>query len=155
MRRAATRLATVTLLGIGIGCGDTQRAPVEQLPPPVREAARAHANGGVVRHVELDEEDGVTTYELEVVAGEQVRHLSLSPSGELLEEELTVAVASLPRSVTDAARRSHPNSRLRSAELVKAGGATYYELKLMDGRARYEIKVTPQGRVIPPTPQDD
>jgi uncharacterized membrane protein YkoI len=74
--------------------------------------------------------------------------LPLLFSGLAYAADRDVAVTDLPKAVTDAVMKVHPNAKLIKAEEETKNGEKYYEIKVHDGQTEREIHVRPDGTVI-------
>lgn len=64
-------------------------------------------------------------------------------------KDVDIPVTELPKTVTDAITKAHPNSKLLSAEkdLKANGDIQHFEVTIKDGDATKELKVTNDGTI--------
>ena len=68
---------------------------------------------------------------------------------QLSAKDVDIAVTELPKPVTDAIAKAHPNSTLLSAEkdLAMNGDIQHFEVKVRAGDAEKELTVLPDGTI--------
>ena len=72
------------------------------------------------------------------------------------EKEVKVPLAELPAAVKEAAAKAVPGIVLTEAEkIVKGGQVLYYEVEGKANGKEYEIKITPEGKVLKVEQDDD
>jgi uncharacterized membrane protein YkoI len=100
-------------------------------PVPVQNAIRAQLAGGRLRSVDLDENDGETIYDVEMVRDGKTRSFSVGAEGELLDAELFME--ELPAAIQGAIR-------------TKVGSATLGEIDKSMDDGSYEVEVISAGK---------
>lgn len=98
-----------------------------QVPPAVQKAILAQLNGGTVGEINRDEEDGETTFTVEITKAGQGRDYTWSESGELMSME--VFPNEVPTVVT-----------LAIGSVVGSGTIESIDKVLDDGEARYDVE---------------
>jgi len=79
------------------------------------------------------------------VLGCQSQHHHHDESG---ENEVKMAVSSLPASVADAVKAKMPNATITEAERETKDGREVYSLDVKDGGKTYDVVVTPEGQIV-------
>jgi uncharacterized membrane protein YkoI len=142
---------------LAIGCGVAFCAEKEEkgdgaesldkAPAAVQEAVKKAAGENKIKKFSKEDEDGKTSYEAQFEVKGVDHSVKVSEAGAVLEEEMDVEAASLPEAVTKAVTEAHKDAKVKEAEMVKAGGETFYEIEVMDGKTERELKVTADGKV--------
>jgi uncharacterized membrane protein YkoI len=63
-------------------------------------------------------------------------------------EEEKVPVDQLPKAVVDAVKAKFPGAELQGAEKEDADGKTIYEVSLKHKGSKYDISLTPEGKIV-------
>lgn len=102
---------------------------MEQLPEAVRAAIEQHAMGATIEEIEVEKEDGRTTYEVEFEhAGAEVC-MSFAACGTLLETETEVSGKTVPAAVMKGIKQHFKGKRARIGE-VKWCQEMVYEVEV-------------------------
>lgn len=134
---------------------DTEQViPLDQAPEAVRAAAIRLV--GDVRDItavirEEDHED-VITYEIEFNQGATKCSVNLSASGDVLERETATSPESIPAAALAALRKLYPGATVTDPHLVTR---TYYEVSVVVGGRKHEIKVDAAGIIEDDQDADD
>ncbi len=126
-------------------------AKVRALPPAVRQAVLAEGKGAMVRAV-LTEQDssGATLYEVEMRIGGLTKDIVVGGDGTVLVSERQMRLTALPPAVRTALEQAAGKRPIRIVESVTMRGRLeYYEAHVGAGRSLTEIKVSPDGTLIP------
>ncbi|HEV7893429.1 MAG TPA: hypothetical protein VGP08_22630 [Pyrinomonadaceae bacterium] len=131
--------------------GDSERAvKMKDMPAAVQQTVREQSRGAKIRGLSIETENGVTNYEVELRVNGHARDVLIDPSGAVVSVEEQVALASLPADVRSAIVRSANGGRVVLVESISKGGAVEaYEAHVKRGRKTVEIKVGPDGQLIP------
>jgi hypothetical protein len=123
---------------------------MKELPATVQRTVREQSRGAKVRGLSVETENGVTSYEVELLVNGHGRDVLIDPSGAVVSVEEQVALASLPADVRAAIVRSAGGGRIVIVESISKGGSVEaYEAHVRRGRKTVEIKVGPDGQLIP------
>jgi hypothetical protein len=123
---------------------------MKDLPAPVQQSVREQSRGAKIRGLSVETENGVTSYEVELLVNGHGRDVLIDPSGAVVSVEEQVALASLPADVRSAIVRSAGGGRIVLVESISKGGAVEaYEAHVRRGRKTVEIKVGSDGQLIP------
>ncbi|MBN1845377.1 MAG: PepSY-like domain-containing protein [Sedimentisphaerales bacterium] len=66
---------------------DEEEVTLDQVPAAVKAAILAEAQGGTIKEIERETEDGQTTYEAEIVINGKEIEIEIAPDGKVLERE--------------------------------------------------------------------
>jgi hypothetical protein len=129
--------------------GDSERSvKMKDLPAAVQQTVREQSRGAKIRGLSVETENGVTNYEVELKVNGHSRDVLIDPSGAVVSVEEQVALASLPEAARTAI--THGGGRVVLVESISKGGAVEaYEAHVRRGRKTVEIKVGPDGQLIP------
>jgi hypothetical protein len=123
---------------------------MKELPAAVQQTVREQSRGAKIRGLSVETENGVTNYEVELQVNGHGRDVLIDPSGAVVSVEEQVALASVPADVRAAIVRSAGGGRVVIVESISKGGAVEaYEAHVRRGRRTVEIKVGPDGHLIP------
>jgi hypothetical protein len=131
--------------------GDSEHSvKMKDLPAAVQQTVREQSRGAKIRGLSVETENGVTNYEVELLVNGHGRDVLIDPSGAVVSVEEQVALASLPADVRSAIVRSAGGGRIVIVESISKGGSVEaYEAHVKRGRKTVEIKVGPDGQLIP------
>ena len=121
--------------------GEVPASEVDRLAPitSVLQAVEDAYPGGIV--VEVEQEDGGASYEVEVVYEDKLHELDVALDGKISIDEVDADDKDIQRasqvtvSVTDALRQAmaqHKNAAIDSIELEEKDGSLYWEIELKD-----------------------
>lgn len=131
--------------------GDGERSvKMKDLPAAVQQTVREQSRGAKIRGLSVETENGVTNYEVELKVNGHSRDVLIDPSGAVVSVEEQVALASLPEAARTAIERNAGGGRVVIVESISKGGAVEaYEAHVKRGRKTVEIKVGPDGQLLP------
>jgi hypothetical protein len=131
--------------------GDSERpVKMSELPAAVQQTVREQSRGAKIRGLAVETENGVTNYEVELRVNGHTRDVLIDPSGTVVAVEEQVTLASLPAAVRTGIVRSASGGRVFLVESISKGGVVEaYEAHVRRGRRTVEIKVGPDGQLIP------
>jgi uncharacterized membrane protein YkoI len=142
-------------------CGVTASAraqemdiPLDQLPKPVLNAAKAKFPGAELRGAAKETEDGKTVYEVSLTHKTKKIDSSWSADGTLLLVETELAEADVPAAATKAVKAKYPGAKVELVESIAKGPELktqpdYYEfhLKTPDNKS-VEAEVDGTGKIL-------
>jgi len=132
-----------------------------ELPKAAADAINAAYPGAKIEEVQLDDEDGMKLYEVELELKDAEIEVSVSADGVIFEVETEVTVASLPKAVADAVAKAAKGGKVKEVEkeeqraVVKDGKlvtlktptVTYSaEIRTADGEI--EVEIAPDGKIL-------
>jgi hypothetical protein len=156
----------LALLGVLLApaAGGAQDRDLEaKLPAPVKKTFRAHIPKAVIEKLDVEEEHGVTVYDLEFRDGTTEKETDITAGGTMLEFTVVIEAKDVPKSAMKPIRKAAEGATMRRIELIeisyqtKDGKAmklprpvTHYAVELSKGGRSTEIVVAPDGEVIEP-----
>ena len=126
-------------------------AKVKALPAVVRQTVLAEGAGATVRGVLAEKgEDGAKVYEIEMRIKGLTKDIIVGVDGTLLVSEQQMTLDTLPPAVRATIVKNAAKRKIRVIESVtKAGKLEYYEAEVLTGKAITDIKVGPDGALVP------
>jgi uncharacterized membrane protein YkoI len=126
------------------------------LPAAVQSTITANANGGKVGKIEVETENGATTYEAKVKSGETKMEIEVAADGTLLETETKLELDDAPAAVQAAITANAGGGKVEKIEKETEKGVTTYEAKVeASGDKETEIKVAADGTLISTKSEDE
>lgn len=126
------------------------RVTMKDLPAAVQKTVREQSQGATIHGLARETEDGVTNYEVELKVNGHSKDVLIAPSGEVVEVEEQVALESLPAAVRTAIQQNAGGGKVGVVESLSKGGAVVaYEAHVKKAGKSSEIKVSPEGQLIP------
>jgi uncharacterized membrane protein YkoI len=95
-----------------------QKVSLDQVPKAVTDAVKAKFPKGELKGAEMGKDDGVKFYEVGLKMDGKSVDVVCKTDGTILEIEKEVAIADLPKAVTNAINGKYPNAKLKEAEEV-------------------------------------
>jgi uncharacterized membrane protein YkoI len=124
------RLLGLTTAVLAISAGPflaAQKVQVKDLPAAVQKGVQDNLNGGTVKTLAKEKEDGKTVYEVESTLNGKTRDFMLDATGHLLSVEDEIAVDALPPAVKTLFEKQ---GTIVSAEKLTKGAMVAYEAKV-------------------------
>ncbi len=122
-------------------------AAQSKAPAPIQAAFAKQFPGATIKKVSKEKRDGKVVYEVESTDAGQSRDIIYSATGDLIEMEEGLAIASLPAPVAAAAKSMYPKATIVTAEKLTAGNLVTYEL-ILKGAPKKELILTPEGKPV-------
>ena len=154
-------MTCLLLLGLMGGCATN-------LPPAAADAVKAAFPQARIGEVELDKEDGLNLYEVELRGNGQETEVAVSPDGVIVEVESEVSMKDLPKAVADAIAKAAAGAKIEKIEreetraVVRAGKLVKldqpevtYEAEFRKDGKEIEIEVAPDGTILKTEDEDD
>ncbi len=110
---------------------------------------KAYPNA-TVKGYSMEQHHGKASYEIDSIDGVTRRDVEYSPQGEVLEIEEELKPSDLPSKVSQAITAKYAGCNIVSAEKKIKGGKTVYEVKMIQDKAKIEVRVNPEGEFIAP-----
>jgi hypothetical protein len=127
-----------------------KKVKMRDLPAAVQKTVREQSQGAVIRGLAQETENGETNYEVELKINGHNKDVLISPNGEVVEVEEQVALESLPAAVKTAIVKAAGTGRIVLIESITKGNAVIaYEAHVRKGGKSHEIKVGPEGQLLP------
>ena len=131
---------------------ETERpARMKDLPQAVQAAVREQSRGAVVRGLSIETENGQTFYEASLKVKGRIRDVLFDASGAVVEIEEQVTLASLPPAARAEIVKQAGKGRILTVEsITKNNAIVAYEAHVKTAGKISEIKVDPDGKLLPP-----
>jgi hypothetical protein len=124
----------------------------KEVPSAVLTAFRNMFPGAEVKEYCREEEDGKALYEVSFTFKEEKYDVTYTPEGAVDAIEKTISVEALPAAIKEAIKKKLPHCSIQTAEEIKQGGKTFYEVKSVDASGEkekiYELKFTADGKLM-------
>jgi uncharacterized membrane protein YkoI len=128
---------------------ETEKAvTLQQLPPAVQEAVKAHSKGATVRGFSMEVKDGRTLYEAEMRVNGRTRDLTFDAKGTIVSDEQQTTLSEIPAAARAAIQKAATGGKLTLVEKVMEGGSTFYEGHIAKAGKEIEIKVDADGTPV-------
>jgi uncharacterized membrane protein YkoI len=142
-------ITTLTCLSLSTAFAQEQRIQMKDLPPAVQKTVREQSQGGRVRGLSKELDQGKTVYEAELLIQGKSKDMLIDETGAVIETEEQVALNSLPAAVRTALRKAAGKGRITLVEAVSKNGAlAFYEAHVNTRGKVTEIKVSPDGQPL-------
>ena len=146
----------VGTLFIIIGCAvistiQAQEKKLERkdLPKAVEKTVARESKGAEIKGFATEKEDGIQTYELELVVNGLTKDIAMDKEGNILEVEQEVTMDSLSEDVKAGLKAAAGAGTIGKVEsLTKKGELVAYEAVVTNGKKKSEIQVGPDGKKL-------
>ena len=127
-----------------------REAALEDLPEAVRKTVVEQSKDRVLRRIAVEEDGGTRIYEAAfVIAGRKV-DMMIDAAGTAIAIEERIDLSETPLAVSARIKKSAGSGKVTSVESISTGGVvTAYEAEVLSAGKRFEIYVSPAGRLIP------
>ena len=151
IRSACFWIAVVVLAGVMFAREEGETAAViKDAPAAVQKTVSELSKDATIRGFAQEEEDGKSVYELELLVDGHTRDVMIDQSGHVFLIEEEVDIARLPSAVRSAIEKQAGAGTIKLVEsLTEDGKITSYEAQVDTAGKRSEVKVDPQGRLVP------
>jgi len=135
---AGMAIAAFVLCAATLAEETEKKLQMKDLPPAVQKTVQAELNGGEIKGISKEKEDGVTQYEIETMVNGKHRDFDVDTKGLLLEVEEETSIDTIPPVVQAAILKKVGAGKLGMVELVKRKAETLYEAAYTskDGKKR-------------------
>jgi hypothetical protein len=121
----------------------------KDLPTAVQASVDRESAGATVKGFSTERENGIRTYEAEMMVDGHSKDVSMDANGNVLEIEEEVSMDSLSESVRTALSAKAAGGKIGKIEsLTKKGRLVAYETIVTNGRKRHEIQIGPNGEKL-------
>jgi uncharacterized membrane protein YkoI len=140
-----------------------KRSSEVKLPNPVKKTFAAKFPNGEIFKVDVEEENGVTVYDLEFKDGGVEKETDITADGTMLEFTVVVDAKAVPEAVMKTIKRAAEGATIKRIECVEIGydtkegkvikrpkPVTRYEVELAKGKRTAEFVVAQDGKVVEP-----
>jgi uncharacterized membrane protein YkoI len=127
------------------------------LPAAVQTTITANAHSGKVKKIEVETENGATTYEAKVKSDDEKIEIEVAADGTLLETETKgLDLDDLPAAVRTTIKANANGGKVKEIEMETEKGVTTYEAEAKaSGDKETKIKVAADGTLISTKSEDE
>ena len=142
----------ILALTIGFANGLASEKPIamKDLPAAVQRTVQEQSKGAAILHLSREVEGGKTVYEVEMKVKGLGKDVTIDASGAVIEVEEEVALESIPGDARAAIKKAAGSGQITKVETVTEGNQLAYEAHLRKDGKRSEVKVSGDGRLLPP-----
>jgi hypothetical protein len=167
---AYSRCMLLALIGLTFtpATGRAQDRDLEaKLPAAVKRTFRAQFPKAVIEKLDVEEEDGVTVYDLEFRDGATEKETDITADGTMLEFTVVIEAKAVPEAAMKPIRRAAEGATMGRIERIEISYQTKdgkaiklpkpvirYAVEMRKGTRSTEIVVAPGGEVIEPARWD-
>jgi hypothetical protein len=155
MRNAATMFAAVWLVvGLGAGHASAQTKPkglqLKDLPAGVQKTVQDTLEGGTVKAISKEKEDGIEQYEIESTLNGKSRDFNVAADGRLLVVEEGTTLDAIPAAAKAAILKKVGAGKLGTVEtFARPGKPLLYEAAYKDAKGKgHEVLVDAAGKEV-------
>jgi hypothetical protein len=141
-------LAVMVATGMAVTRAEAEQVAMKDLPSAVRAAAEKAIEGGSLKRVVVEKEDGQIAYSVEAMMGGNTKEFTFAADGTLLAEEEDVTFAKLPEAVRAAAEKYFGGSRDLRASKEIAKNVTSYEIEGHKGGKKVSAHFSAAGALL-------
>jgi hypothetical protein len=145
-------IAALLLIGLGavqVVAAQEKRLTHKDLPAKVQAAVDRESAGATIKGFSRERENGIRTYEAEMMVDGHSKDISMDAAGNVLEIEEQVSFDSLPASVQTSLTTLAGSGRVTKVEsLTKKGKLVAYEAVVTTGTKHREVQVGPNGEKL-------
>ena len=134
------------IAGVSLALASEKRVRFQDLPKPVQKAAATQTQGANVHGYSKETENGQTLYEVETTTAGRSKDLLFDASGNVVEMEQQVDMATLPAAVQDGLRKAAAGATIAKVESVTKGSQVSYEAATVKAGKHGEVAVDSEGR---------
>jgi uncharacterized membrane protein YkoI len=128
-----------------------QSVKMKDLPAAVQKTVQEQSKGATVRGLSKEVENGKTYYEVSLKVSGHNKDVLIDSTGAVVEIEEEVALASLPPAVRATIEKNAGKGKIVNVEsITKNNALEAYEAHVRTAGKESEIKVAPDGTLIPP-----
>lgn len=145
------RLLVLAVSASAVALAGEKSVTRAEVPQAVLRAVEAKYPGAALTGFSREDQDGKTTWEVALTAGQRTLDLELDAAGAILETEETLAAADLPEAVKKAVAASRwAKAKVARVEKITRAGRpdAEWELQLDDAAGRHEAVFSATGRLL-------
>src|SRR5262245_26578468 len=110
---------------------------LKDLPPSVQKTVRDNLQGGAIKSIGREKEDGIEQYEIETTVNGNARDFNVAVDGRLLVVEEATTMDAIPAAATIAILKKVGGGAVTTVETVaKPGQALLYEAAYKDSKGK-------------------
>jgi len=155
---------TISLGAVVARAADSQAAvPLDKLPASAKKTFKKTFPKGEITKLDVDEENGVTVYDIEFMEGAIEMETDITADGTMLEFTVVVDAKAVPTAAMKAVRKAAEKATIKRIERVEIGyetkdgkaiklpkPVTRYAVEIAKGDQTTEVVVAPDGTVVEP-----
>src|SRR5689334_18550134 len=157
MRKQNVLVMTATALGLSLllvgsvlAQESERRVKMKDLPQAVQQTVREQSRGATIKGFSKEIEHGQTFYEVEMKVNGHGKDVLIDSNGTVVETEEEVALASLASDVRVTIEQNADRGKVRKVEAITKNNAIVaYEAVVQKAGKKSEIKVAPDGKLLP------
>lgn len=128
-----------------------KKVKLEELPEAARDCVKRNSTGAKIGRIERIERDGTVRFEAELKTPNGSKDLLVDQDGTLLEVEEEISLPAVGTTARLAIEKAAEGGKVKKVETVKDGDGKllYYEVDIEVKGKKSEIKVAPDGVLLP------
>jgi hypothetical protein len=128
-----------------------KKVKLEELPEAARECVKRNSTGAKIGRIERIERDGTIRFEAELKTPNGSKDLLVDQDGTLLEVEEEISLPAVGTTARLAIEKAAEGGKVKKVETVKNGEGKllYYEVDIEVKGKKSEIKISPDGELLP------
>lgn len=145
------------MLAVGIslaalpGLAGEKKVRRQDLPAAVQKTVAEQTKGATIRGFAEETEGGKTYYEVEMTVNGHHRDMLMDPDGAIVEVEEEMSLDSVPAPVRATLEKKAGTGKILKVEsITKNNAIEAYEAVIASGVKKSEVKVAPDGTLMPP-----
>lgn len=147
--RALTVLLVISALGSSATAQEAKGKGLQlkSLPAPVQKTVQANLNGGQIKNIAKEKEDGIEQFEVETALNGKVRNFNVDSKGTLLVIEEETTIDAIPAAAKAGLLKKIGDGKVGMIEtFTKPGQPTMYEAGYTDKKGKkHEVLVKADG----------
>ena len=141
--------AAAMAFSIPAAWAEEEKVPLDKLPKAVTVAVKAKFPDAELKSAEKEEEDGQTIFEVSLKSKGSDYDVSLTPEGQIIEIEKTIAAKDLPAAVVKGLDQKYPKATIKLAEEISKDNKTNYEVIIETAdKKKLEVVLDPTGKIL-------
>ncbi len=146
--RSFLRLSMATLIaGFVVSSTQAQEVPIDKIPAAIMKTVKEKFPKAKIIKADKEVEDGKTVFELEMTEDGKSVDVNFTPEGKILVIEREIAAAKLPKAVSAAVTKKHPQGKITKVEEVTENDVVSYEVFVNDGGKDFELAFDADGKI--------
>jgi uncharacterized membrane protein YkoI len=134
------------LAGLALAYDEPVR--MSDLPPAVRQTMERETRGASVHKLSRETENGRVYYEAEMTANGLPKEVVVDGAGAVVKVEEKTRLENIPQAARNTIEQHAAGGQVVDVERKTRYGRTVYEAKVIKAGEDFEVKVTPEGRLI-------
>lgn len=140
---------TVSLLLSVSAVAQEKKIKRSELPAAVEMTVKEQSKGTTIRGFSVEQENGKTTYEVEMLVNGHTKDVQISPNGTVIEIEEQIDLKSVPEEVRAGLKSKVGKGKITKLEsITKNDVLVAYEAQVMTDGKKSEVQVGPDGKPL-------